>query len=223
MNRDRTIVIEKTEDGSATLFVPELDEHYHSVKGARTESQHVFVEMGMKTCKEECVTVLEVGFGTGLNAYLTLLEAEKLGKNVCYVGLELYPVERDTLAALNYAKDEYWEKIHSAKWGIPQFITDDFILAKLNVDLLTYKPLDDMRFAVIYYDAFSPEKQPELWTQAVFDRLYNVLFDDGVLTTYCAKGEVRRMLQQAGFTVERLPGPPGGKREILRATKSVNQ
>ena len=177
-------IIEQTEDGSATLYVPELNEHYHSVKGARTESQHIFIDMGLKASAAPCPHILEAGFGTGLNALLTLQEAERTGR--------------------------------------PVRLTPTFRLLKLRRDLTSWQADDErppLRCDVVYFDAFAPEKQPALWTPAVFRNLYRCLTPGGILTTYCAKGAVRRLMQDIGFRMERLPGPPGGKREILRATK----
>ena len=220
-------VVEQTADGSATLYVPQLDEHYHSVKGARTESQHIFVDMGLKATSVQAPQILEVGFGTGLNALLTLEAANLLNKQVHYMGVELYPLKWSEIDALGYSKSADFEKIHAAPWGEETIIKDNFTLIKLEADInemfceaTNNKRIDlNNRFDLIYFDAFAPEKQPEMWSQELFNALYKALRVKGILTTYCAKGVVRRMLQAAGFVVERLPGPPGGKREILRATK----
>ena len=250
-------VIEKTDDGSATLFVPELNEHYHSTKGARTESQHIFINMGLKASDSPSPHILEIGFGTGLNAWLTLEEAERSGRNVYYTGLELYPLEWQMVEQLGYIgkeNDEHsainggqqaaidlFRAIHTSPWEEEISFTPHFTLCKIQADVNewimdneqwtinrtitqhSHSPLaivhSPSSFDVIYFDAFAPEKQPEMWSQELFNRLYVLLNEGGILTTYCAKGVIRRMLQAAGFTVERLPGPPGGKREILRALK----
>ncbi|WP_294553870.1 tRNA (5-methylaminomethyl-2-thiouridine)(34)-methyltransferase MnmD [uncultured Bacteroides sp.] len=251
-------IIEKTEDGSATLFVPELNEHYHSTKGARTESQHIFIDMGLKASAAISPHVLEIGFGTGLNAWLTLKEAEKSGRNVHYTGLELYPLEWQTVEQLNYIPNdeqltvngeqqpavELFKQLHTSPWEEEVRLTPHFTLRKVQADVkrclidngewriendahkihsesAAHYPLSIINYPlnIVYFDAFAPEKQPEMWSQELFNRLYVLLAKDGILTTYCAKGIVRRMLQTAGFIVERLPGPPGGKREILRARK----
>lgn len=214
-------VIEHTADGSATLFVPELDEHYHSVKGAFTESQHIFIDMGLKACPSPTPKILEVGFGTGLNAYLTLLEAERSGRHVHYTGIELYPLPWETIEQLHYNEDERFKALHTAAWEKEIEITPYFTLHKVQADFSTgyAVPYSSSGYDILYFDAFAPEKQPEMWSQELFDRLYVNTSEEGILTTYCAKGVVRRMLQSAGFKVERLPGPPGGKREILRATR----
>lgn len=215
-------IIEQTEDGSATLYVPELNEHYHSVKGARTESQHIFIDMGLKASAAPCPHILEAGFGTGLNALLTLQEAERTGRPVRYTGIELYPLAWTEVEALHYSDDPRLRLLHEAPWEEEVCLTPTFRLLKLRRDLTSWQVDDErppLRCDVVYFDAFAPEKQPALWTPAVFRNLYRCLTLGGILTTYCAKGAVRRLMQDIGFRMERLPGPPGGKREILRATK----
>ena len=226
-------IIEHTADGSATLYVPELNEHYHSVKGALTESQHIFIDMGLKASGVVHPHILEVGFGTGLNALLTLLEAERSGRTVHYTALELYPLPWETANRLGYVSlmnreqaAHWFEALHTAPWGEEVEITPRFRLKKLQIDFahsLHHSSFSANRYSLVYFDAFAPEKQPEMWTQELFDRLYVSMDEEGLLTTYCAKGEVRRRLQAAGFTVERLPGPPGGKREILRGRKEKKE
>lgn len=217
------IKLEKTADGSYTLFVPEMDEHYHSVKGALTESEHIFINMGLKHTTITEPHILEIGFGTGLNAFLTLLEAERNQRKIHYTTLEKYPLNAEVLQQLNYPEiiapeaAELYYKMHHVVWNVPVAITPYFTLQKIETDYTTFS--FQQKYDIIYFDAFAPEKQPEMWSQQLFDNLYQTLNPGGVLTTYCAKGVVRRMLQSAGFTVERLPGPPGGKREILRGNK----
>ncbi|SFS98503.1 tRNA U34 5-methylaminomethyl-2-thiouridine-forming methyltransferase MnmC [Porphyromonadaceae bacterium NLAE-zl-C104] len=218
-------ILETTEDGSHTLYVPELDEHYHSTHGAIQESLHVYLEAGLHHCDKSEINLLEIGFGTGLNAFLTLLDTEKSGKTVKYTTLERYPVSITEAEMFNYSKlldplqEEKFIQLHSSPWEEWVEITPDFHLKKLQMDI---KGLDKFQpgtaFDVIYYDAFAPEKQPHMWTQEIFNRLYSLSNPGAVLTTYCAKGAVRRILQSAGYQVERLPGPPG-KREILQAVK----
>ena len=211
-------VIEKTDDGSATLFVPELNEHYHSTKGARTESQHIFIDMGLKAVSTAHPQVLEIGFGTGLNALLTLEAAEADKRPVHYTGIELYPLAWEEVDVLKYSDNPLFKTLHSVPWEEDVAITPYFTLKKIRED--ARKAVNTKRsFDVIYFDAFAPEKQPEMWDEALFRNLYTSMNAGGVLTTYCAKGIIRRMLQSVGFKVERLPGPPGGKREILRASK----
>lgn len=215
--------LERTADGSYTLYVPELNEHYHSVKGALTESQHIFIEMGLKHSPAPEPRILEIGLGTGLNAFLTLLAAEEMQRKVHYTGIERYPLAEETLRQLDYPgivgkkHEEDYYAIHQAPWEKETILSPWFTLHKIEGDFTRHT--FQKGYDTIYFDAFAPEKQPEMWEQALFNTLYNVLNEGGILTTYCAKGVVRRMLQTAGFTVERLPGPPGGKREILRATK----
>lgn len=217
--------LEITEDGSHTLYVPELNEHYHSTHGAIQESQHVYLDAGMHHCTKHEINLLEIGFGTGLNAFLTLFDTEKSNKSVNYVSVEQYPIFLDDALNLNYSKlinnaiEDKFMLLHTCAWNEWVEITANFRLKKLdgdgrNTDLF----LPDAPFDLIYYDAFAPEKQPDMWTEEIFKRLYSLTNEEGILTTYCAKGVVRRMLQSAGYHVERLPGPPG-KREILRAIK----
>lgn len=218
-------IIEQTKDGSATLYVPELNEHYHSIKGARTESQHIFIDMGLKASAAPCPHILEAGFGTGLNALLTLQEAERTGRPVRYTGIELYPLAWTEVEALHYSDDPRLRLLHEAPWEEEVCLTPTFRLLKLRRDLTSWQADDErppLRCDVVYFDAFAPEKQPALWTPAVFRNLYRCLTPGGILITYCAKGAVRRLMQDIGFRMERLPGPPGGKREILRATKPNN-
>ena len=216
--------LEQTADGSYTLYVPELDEHYHSVKGALTESQHIFIDMGLKHSSVTSPRILEIGFGTGLNCILTLLEAKESQRHIHYTGIERYPLNEEIIRKLNYPSiigkecEEDYFAIHQALWEEDICLSPWFTLHKMEGDFTHYT--FEQKYDIIYFDAFAPEKQPEMWEQSLFDNLYNVLNEGGILTTYCAKGVVRRMLQTAGFKVERLPGPPGGKREILRATKT---
>lgn len=214
--------IKYTEDGSTTLYVPEIDETYHSVYGAVQESLHIFINAGLKECKEQNISILEVGFGTGLNAFLSLIEAEKSNKNIVYTTLEKYPVSEKILQKLNYAEmynaeyQQYFAKIHSSEWNKMQKISPRFSIHKIHCDFTEYNDLQ--QYNLIFFDAFSPEKQPEMWSEKMFEKLYKHCCADAILTTYCAKGIVRRAMAAVGFTVERLPGPPK-KREILRARK----
>lgn len=216
--------IEITADGSHTLFVPELNEHYHSINGAVQESKHVFIDAGLHRCSKEEINIFEVGFGTGLNAFLTLVEAASISKTIRYTGIEAYPLDIETIKKLNYPQhysihyQDLYYKLHSVEWGVEASISPTFSLTKLHADLTAFDWSELKNIDLIYFDAFAPDKQADLWTQDIFDNLYQIANDGAVMTTYCAKGVVRRMMQQAGFTVERLPGPPG-KREMLRAVK----
>lgn len=219
--------IELTADGSHTLFVPELDEHYHSTNGAVQESMHVFIRAGLNQCDKECINIFEVGLGTGLNAFLTALECEKSKKTVHYISIESYPLDWNIVNQLNY-KDAFdkdsgllFEKIHNADWNKKVEITSYFDITKINADFTTIDLSElDNTIDLIYFDAFAPDKQSEMWTQELFDKIFRISSEGGILTTYCAKGIVRRMMQHAGYYVERLPGPPG-KREMLRAVKPL--
>lgn len=222
----KNIIIETTSDGSHTLFVPELNEHYHSTHGALQESQLVFIENGLHHlpgCLKE-INLLEVGFGTGLNALLTVLEAKKLKRKINYVAVEPEPVAQEVTVQMNFASviggteaEGYYRKLHEAAWGNPAFMSDYFIISKIKATLEEIS-LRDGQFHLVYFDAFGPEVQPELWTEQVFTQLYSCLKPEGILVTYSCKGTVKRALKAAGFTIEKLPGP-AGKREVLRAMK----
>ena len=215
--------LEQTADGSYTLYVPELDEHYHSVKGALTESQHIFINMGLKHSSVSSPRILEIGLGTGLNCFLTLLNAEEDKRHIHYTSIERFPLGMDVIQKLDYPSiigrghNADYLAIHQAPWEEDTKLSPWFTLHKVEGDFTNYT--FEKGYDIIYFDAFAPEKQPEMWEQSLFNSLYQILNEGGILTTYCAKGIVRRMLQSAGFIVERLAGPPGGKREILRATK----
>jgi tRNA U34 5-methylaminomethyl-2-thiouridine-forming methyltransferase MnmC len=213
-----------TGDGSHSLFVPEINEHYHSSFGAMNESRHVFIEAGLRflLAEKSTIHVLEVGFGTGLNALLTCLEAKN--HNINYTAIEAYPLSFDTIQQLNYPdllNDEnagrIFRELHLAKWEQPCNITEQLVLTKKNV-FLEEAQFSPQYFHLIYFDAFAPDVQPELWTGSIFQRLYGWLAPGGILVTYSSKGAVKQNLRSAGFTIERLAGPPG-KRHILRAKK----
>jgi tRNA U34 5-methylaminomethyl-2-thiouridine-forming methyltransferase MnmC len=216
-------IIVKTADGSDTLFVSELNEHYHSTFGAFQESKHIFIEAGLHKCKQPSINLFEVGFGTGLNAYLTALECPRTNQTILYICIEKYPLPLEIWTTLNYSEfipegnSLLFKMIHQAKWNEIVKITDNFSLLKLSADLLHVDYSKLPLFDLIYFDAFSPEKQPELWNTSVFTQMASNSESMAILVTYCAKGVVRRSLIAAGFTVERIPGPPG-KREILRGT-----
>lgn len=209
-----------TSDGSHTLYNQELDEHYHSVHGAIRESQHVFIEAGLNALPEPGhIHLLEVGLGTGLNAVLTALS----DKNVTYTALEAYPLEKTLLDELNYPAllgteqaGDLFNKLHAAPWKERAIITPSFQLQKLKTTV--QETNFDKEFNLVYFDAFAPTVQPELWTKEIFDKMFNALKPGGILVTYCAKGEVKRNMKAAGFKVEALQGPPG-KREMTRAWK----
>lgn len=220
----------KTGDGSHTLFLPEINEHYHSYHGAINESKHVFIKNGLEYYlsekKDDSVNVLEVGMGTGLNIFLTFLHSVNEPKQyVNYFALEPFPLERDIVRQLNYPVllnagiyTDQFNLIHSTAFNESTRLSDRFLLTKKNEKLEYF--ISEESFDIVFFDAFAPRVQPELWTKAVFDRLHTFLKPGGIIVTYCAKGEVKRNLKASGFIVESLPGPPG-KREMVRAVRSV--
>lgn len=213
-----------TADGSKTIQIEDWDEQYHSKHGAVQEAYHVFITHGLRLFANRKISLLEIGFGTGLNALITLLEATKLNLKIDYVGIEAFPVSMEEMAELGYCaqldcmeEQGKFQKMHESPWEEPCPISDGFVLTKQKKDFLQ---VDDKNlFNLIYFDAFGARVQPELWTEQIFSKMYDALRLQGVLVTYAAKGSVRRAMQAVGFTVERLPGPPG-KREMLRATKN---
>lgn len=222
------VEVKQTNDGSNTLFVPELNEHYHSIHGALQESQHVFIKHGLMPALTEqaALQVLEVGFGTGLNAILTLQTLWGRNATVFYDTLEKYPLKPEIIKALHFEKfilnpellDCFFE-LHNAPWNEAVKITPEFTIRKLETDLATYN-FPEAAYHLIYFDAFAPEKQPELWTDEIFAKLASALKPGGKLVSYCAKGVFQRSLKAAGLKVEALPGPPG-KREMTCATKTI--
>ncbi len=225
-----------TADGSKTIQIEDWNEQYHSIHGAINEANHVFIKHGLLFFLQSChtersrsaneksisINILEIGFGTGLNAFLTFLKAEELHQTIDYVGVEAYPVSIDEISELNYieliSKDHQleFEKLHKVSWENQHEITTHF---KLEKQKKFFKEIDsENTFDIIYFDAFGARVQPELWTEDIFAIMFKALRKKGVLVTYSAKGSVRRAMQAVGFEVERLPGPPG-KREMLRATK----
>ncbi len=212
-----------TSDGSTTIQLVEWNEQYHSIHGAIQEAYHVFIKHGLSLFNQQRVHILEIGFGTGLNAIITKIESDKSQLDIHYVGVEAYPVGEEEVAQLNYIeqlkapsfKDQF-AKMHSCEWEKQQQISENFILTKQQKKFTTINDID--AYHLIYFDAFGARVQPELWTEAIFLIMYKALKDNGVLVTYAAKGSVRRAMQSVGFLVEKLPGPPG-KREMLRARK----
>lgn len=217
----------KTGDGSVTIHISEWDEQYHSKHGAIQEAQHVFIKMGLEYWvglnKGKEIAILEIGFGTGLNAFITFLEAKKLQLKVNYTGVEAYPISEDEIKELNYtemlsAENEIgsFREMHSIPWNKPATISETFQLEKQQK---RFEEIEDInQYDLVFFDAFGARVQPELWTEEIFDKMFAAMKINAVLVTYAAKGSVRRAMQTAGFVVERLPGPPG-KREMLRALK----
>ncbi|PKA97125.1 tRNA U34 5-methylaminomethyl-2-thiouridine-forming methyltransferase MnmC [Flavobacteriaceae bacterium MAR_2009_75] len=212
-----------TGDGSKTIQISDWDEQYHSKHGAIQEAYHVFIKMGLSLFSDRELSILEIGFGTGLNAFITFLEAEKGNLVVNYNGVEKFPVSVEEVHQLNYISElkaeefsNAFSRMHDSSWDREHLISENFRLTKRQLD---FNEIDgEERFDLIYFDAFGARVQPELWTEDIFSRMYGVLKLGGVLVTYSAKGSVRRAMQAVGFEVERLPGPPG-KREMLRAMK----
>lgn len=213
-----------TRDGSQTLRNTELNETYHSIHGALQESQHVFIRQGLEYKLEQRLprlAILEVGLGTGLNAWLTAQQIADRDVLVNYISLESFPLGHAIWSKLNYASDprglRLFEKVHSATWDEPVLVTPNFSLHKIK-STLQQANLSSATFDLIYFDAFAPEKQPEMWTLPSLEKVVEAMKPDAVLVTYCAKGQVKRDLKSLGLVVETLPGPPG-KREMIRAIK----
>ena len=213
-----------TEDGSHSLKVYGINEHYHSTFGALAESRHVFIDAGLKMLLPKSssgISILEIGFGTGLNALLSLSESINYGRRIEYTSVEPFPLEKDIWGKLNYPDllddkraGEWFEKMHTGEWNKELEIDKDFYLSKMCCSLQDYNA-DGRKFDLIYFDAFGPDIQPELWTEEIFEKISDMTATGGILVTYSAKGSVRRALQSAGFSVERIPGPRG-KREMIR-------
>lgn len=211
-----------TGDGSHSCFSAQYGVSYHSRYGAVTESKHVFIQAGLryKAVVQRELDILEAGFGTGLNALLTWMEATRRNLEVRYTGLERFPLPLDTVRQLNYTDLEEDIQplitLHTCAWEEPRTLSENFTFEKRGLDIETYEMPE--AYDLIYYDAFAPQAQPALWTVDVLGRMFRSLRPDGVLVTYCAKGDVQRALKQVGFRIEKLTGPPG-KREMVRALK----
>ena len=213
----------KTADGSTTIHLEEWNEQYHSKHGAIQEAYHVFIKYGLRALNLTKIAILEMGFGTGLNALITYSEAKKEKRIIDYVGIEAFPVVQEELSEMNYVSElkdtqlqSVFEEIHAVSWEETHAVSPFFQLCKQQKDFFEVDATN--RFHLIYFDAFGPRVQPELWTTVLFQKMYATLKSGGILVTYSAKGSVRRNLQEVGFTVERLKGPPG-KREMLRAIR----
>jgi len=214
--------IVKTSDGSHTIFVPELNEHYHSIHGAVQESEHIFIKAGFESCSANPLNIFEAGFGTGLNALLTAVKAVKENREVFYTSIEKYPVGSDLIELLNHYEfagpngKRIFELIQSSPWEQMNCICSNFNLKKTNGDLADYLPAYPVD--LVYFDAFGPDKQPSMWTIEIFKRISSAMRSGGILVTYSSKGEVKRNLREVGIEVKLLPGPPG-KREMISAKK----
>ena len=232
VGEESKIEVRTTADGSPTLYVPALDEHYHSRHGAAQESRHVFIAAGLAPLlaaglgQPQPLRVLEVGLGTGLNALLTLEASQAAGAAVAYDGYETVPLPAEAVAALapQWASEPTlapaFAQLHAAPWEVECQLSGDFRLRKIQ-EPIQAASLPAGTYALIYFDAFAPEKQPELWTEDVFAKLYRAAAPGAVLVSYCAQGQFRRNLRAAGWLTEKLPGPPG-KREMTRARKPAN-
>lgn len=216
---NRKIII--TEDGSHSLQVPELQETYHSIHGAIQESQHVFIKNGLQALRGNNINIFEMGFGTGLNALLSYLLCHSKQQSLSYTSIEKYPLSMEEAKQLNFPEQleqnrSFFDRMHTAEWDSTSVIEPDFKLTKIKADLSGTEL--EGSYDIIFFDAFSPDIQPNLWTIEVMSKMHKLLRSGGLFVTYSAKGQVRRNLQEVGFTVERLSGPPG-KREMIRATK----
>lgn len=213
----------QTLDGSTTIHLTEWDECYHSKHGAIQEAQHVFIKNGLSLFQNQKVAILEIGFGTGLNAFITLLEAKKMQQTIDYVGVEAYPISAEEVLKMNYVSELNADKesilfdiIHESNWGEKVLLNDGFTLTKRNQ---FFEEINDENiYDLIYFDAFGYRVQPELWSTEIFRKMFKALKNNGVLVTYAARGVVKRSMIEVGFTVEKLEGPPG-KREMFRARK----
>ncbi len=222
MNKFKREILE-TGDGSHTLHMPELNEQYHSKHGALNEALHVFIKAGLnhylkKYTINRPLQILEYGFGTGLNCLLTLQNASNAP--IHYTGIEKFPLKEEEITAMDYGnfleEPELYRFIHQGDWATEVHIINNFTLHKIQTGFEDY--VNPQSADLIYFDAFGPRTQPELWTAEIFQNCFNNLSEGGILVTYCAQGQARRNMQAVGFEVERIPGPPG-KREMLRASK----
>ena len=217
-----------TEDGSHSLFSEKYGVSYHSKFGALDEANHVFINAALrfKAVIQQKISILEIGFGTGLNAFVTFLEAKKRNLIIEYFGVEAFPISILQAEQLNYSNlliseenPSLFLKLHQVPWNIPFQLSDQFSIKKV---LQKFEDINfENQFDIIYFDAFAPDAQPELWNDEMMSKMYKALKTEGILVTYCAKGSVKRTLKKVGFTIEALPGPPR-KREMTRATKIAN-
>jgi tRNA U34 5-methylaminomethyl-2-thiouridine-forming methyltransferase MnmC len=213
----------QTLDGSTTIHLKEWNECYHSKHGAIQEAKHVFIKNGLALFPNQSISILEIGFGTGLNAFITYLESKESGQTIDYVGVEAYPVSADEVLSMNYIEElkaaeseAVFKNMHTCNWEEKMIFSDFFTLTKRKQ---FFEEIDDIeKFDLIYFDAFGYRVQPELWSTAIFDKMYKSLKPNGILVTYAARGVVKRSMIEVGFTVEKLAGPPG-KREMFRARK----
>lgn len=222
--KERHIV--STADGSSSIYIPALDESYHSKFGSIAEAQHIYIENGLQPVagKKDEINIFEMGLGTGLNVLLTYIFNEETKLKINYTSIEKYPLKPAEVSTLNFLQilhreelNSVFKQIHSEAWGEYMEISTGFTLNKVKADIEDYH--FDQSIDLVYYDAFAPDVQPDLWTTEIFERIYRAMGNDAVLMTYCVKGMIRRTLKDIGFGVQKLKGPAGGKREILQAVK----
>jgi tRNA U34 5-methylaminomethyl-2-thiouridine-forming methyltransferase MnmC len=213
-----------TKDGSTTIQITDWDECYHSRFGAIQEAKHVFIKNGLSLFQNQSVSILEIGFGTGLNAFITFLESKKLNQSIEYVGVEGYPISAEEVLSMNYvselkaeAESAIFEQMHQSQWEEEHRLREDFLFCKRNQFFTDI--VDIEKFNLIYFDAFGYDVQPELWSTAVFQKMYDALKPKGILVTYAARSVIKHSMIEVGFTVEKLKGAPG-KREMFRASKT---
>lgn len=222
------VEIIETKDGSSSLYLPEMDETYHSTHGALTEALYVFLDKALEAYlsafpEKKKIRILEIGFGTGLNAWLTAIHVKGKDYQVEYSSLEKFPVSEEVVSKLNYTKDRsedeknLFAQVHDVVWNQPVQIHEGFTLEKVEKDVFDF-PIKPDQFDVIYFDAFAPSKQPEMWSLEVLQKMYDCLSEGGVFSTYCAQGQFKRDLKSVGFQLESLDGPPG-KKEMTRGFK----
>lgn len=217
----REIII--TSDGSTSIHLPEWEESYHSKHGAIQEAQHVFIKNGLSLCKGQSVSVLEIGFGTGLNAFITFLESKKNKQKIDYVGVEGFPISPEEVLQMNYVDqlkanqfESEFKIMHTSVWEKNVTISDTFRLTKRKQ---LFNDINDKnQFDIIYFDAFGYRVQPELWSVEIFTKMFDALKEGGILVTYACRGPIKNAMKEAGFKIEKLAGPPG-KREMLRGWK----
>lgn len=214
----------QTKDGSTTIHLPEWDESYHSKHGAIQEAYHVFIKNGLALFKEKPISILEIGFGTGLNSFITFLQAKKDNQQIDYVGVEAYPVTAVEAMQMNYPKEidvseiDLFRQMHEIEWESKQQLSANFSLTKRKQFFQDIN--DENAFDLIYFDAFGFRVQPELWSESIFSAMYKALKPNGVLVTYACRTSIKNAMLSAGFSVKKLPGAPG-KREMLRAHKAL--
>jgi tRNA U34 5-methylaminomethyl-2-thiouridine-forming methyltransferase MnmC len=222
-NQEMLRQIKTTTDGSTTIHLPEWDESYHSKHGAIQEAYHVFIKNGLSLCNKQAVAILEIGFGTGLNAFITYLESKANNIAIEYTGVEAYPISQEEVFAMNYVEElqatdyqNIYGEMHECLWEEKVVLDSNFSLTKRKQFFDEIKYVSD--FDLIYFDAFGYRVQPELWSTLIFQKMFDALKEGGILVTYAARGVVKRSMEEVGFTVKKVPGPPG-KREMMIALK----